>query len=75
MAYVTDDPLTVPALLWSEMHDTHRVLADRASQSRWKRPPRFATVDEIGRNKELLACAWLSDAALARLKKAGLLSR
>jgi hypothetical protein len=62
----------ISALLWSEMHDTHRVLADRAAPSRWMRPAHFATVEEFVRDPSLLECSWFSEAALARLQKAGL---
>jgi hypothetical protein len=64
--------LEIPALLWSEMHDTHRVLAERAVQLHWSRPPHFTTVEEFIRDPSLLDCAWFSEAARARLQKAGL---
>jgi hypothetical protein len=61
----------ISALLWSEMHDTHRVLADRAVQLRWTRPAHFAAVEEFVRDPSLLECSWFSETALARLKHAG----
>ena len=62
----------IAALLWSEMHDTHRVLAERAVRLRWIRPAHFADVEEFIRDPSLLECSWFSEAALARLKKARL---
>jgi len=61
----------IPALLWSEMHDTHRVLVDRSARLFWQRPAHFATVEEFSRDPKLLECSWFSEAALARLKRAG----
>jgi hypothetical protein len=62
----------IPGLLWSEMHDTHLVLATRSESRGWKRAPRFVSAEDLARNPQLQKCAWLSNPAAADLQSSSL---